>query len=171
MLNQLTSINEKLAAYRYPQIDMSIGIHSGEAVLGSVGSPGKYAESIVGTDVDLARQLQALCAQYGCPILVSKDTRNDAQSSHSWLPVDRLKIGDKAESMNIYTLTEAFREANKLDFSSTRLQQVLSLGFEQFQQESWQAAAESYGLAGQCVLSKLFRERCKRHLANKPEAK
>jgi adenylate cyclase len=171
MVNQLKSLNEKLFAHQYPQVDLSIGIHSGKAVLGTIGAPGKHAYSLIGTDVELARQLQTLCAQYGCPILFSENTLNDAQSSLSWLPVDRLKVGDKLDSMNVYTLTEAFRERNNLDISSISLQQELSLGFEQFQQGSWQAAAESYGFAGQCVLSNLFRERCKRFLANKQDPK
>jgi len=171
MVSQIKSINEKFTARQYPQVDLSIGIHSGNAVLGTVGSSGRYAYSVIGTDVDLAQQLQALCAQYGCPILFSQSTCNDAQPSLSWFPVDRLKVGVNLDSMNIYTLTDAFRETNNLNISSSSLQQTLSLGFELFQQESWQAAAESYGLAGQCVLSNLFSERCKRHLANKAEPK
>ncbi|MDC1286682.1 adenylate/guanylate cyclase domain-containing protein [Gammaproteobacteria bacterium] len=169
MVSQLKSINEKLTAHQYPQVDLSIGIHSGKAVLGTVGAPTKRGYSIIGADVDLTRQLQALCAQYGCPILFSESTCNDAPSSLSWLQVDRLKINGKRNSTNIYTLTEAFRETNNLDMSSSSLQQALALGFDLFQQESWHAAAESYGLVGQCVLSNLFRERCKRRLANKPE--
>lgn len=169
MVGRLNSINVKLSAQQYPQVDLSIGIHSGKAVLGRVGAPGKYTCSIIGTEVDLAWQLQALCAQYGCPMLFSENTCNDAQSSLSWLPVDRLKLDGKLSSTNIYTLTEAFCETNNLVISNTHLQKTLSLAFDLFQQESWQAAAESYGLVGQCVLSNLFSERCKRHLINKSE--
>jgi len=108
LCQQLPSINEKLAAHQYSQVDLSIGIHSGKAVLGNIGIPGRYDYGSIGADVDLARQLQVLCAQYDCPILLSESTRRGLQPTVSLSRVDELKISNNTDTFTVYTLNEPF---------------------------------------------------------------
>lgn len=57
-----------------PGLNAGIGIASGPAVVGCIGSGERMQYTVIGMTVNLASRLQALCKQFGCRILIADAT-------------------------------------------------------------------------------------------------
>jgi len=70
-----------------PQVEMGIGLHTGQVVVGNIGSPERMKYGVVGSHVNLTSRIQACTT--GGQILVSETTRQELGN--------KLKIGKQME--------------------------------------------------------------------------
>lgn len=83
----MDSINEQNRLEDLPEIEMGIGVHTGQVVVGNIGSPERMKYDVIGSQVNLTSRIQSCTT--GGQILVSETTRQE---------VDRiLKIGRRME--------------------------------------------------------------------------
>ncbi len=73
MQNAMAEVNRWNVAEGLPQVEMGIGIHSGEAVLGNIGSEMRAKYTAMGTTVNLASRVESYTV--GGQVLISDDTR------------------------------------------------------------------------------------------------
>jgi adenylate cyclase len=71
MLLALAELNVEFARQGRAPLAIGIGLHSGEAVIGHVGSPERHAYTAIGDTVNTAARLEGLCKELGYPILCS----------------------------------------------------------------------------------------------------
>ena len=74
MLRRIDVLNETLASELPAPLAIGIGIHSGEAIVGSMGPPKHPIISAIGDNVNIAARLEAHCKGYGVPLIVSEIT-------------------------------------------------------------------------------------------------
>jgi adenylate cyclase len=74
MLRALDDLNARRVAAGKSACRMGIGIHSGSAVVGSIGHPARLEFTIVGSSVNLASRVEALTRDLGRPLLVTAET-------------------------------------------------------------------------------------------------
>lgn len=79
MQRQMETVNEFNRSKGYPDIEMGIGIHTGEAVLGNIGSEQKTKYDIIGKNVNLASRIETYTV--GGQILISDETRKEVLDS------------------------------------------------------------------------------------------
>ena len=68
-------INEQNRQEDLPEIEMGIGLHTGQVVVGNIGSPERTKYGVVGKHVNLTSRIQAYTV--GGQILISETTRQD----------------------------------------------------------------------------------------------
>jgi PAS domain S-box-containing protein len=69
------AINEQNKQEDLPELEMGIGIHTGQVVLGNIGSPERMKYGVVGSHVNLTSRVQSFTT--GGQILISETTRQD----------------------------------------------------------------------------------------------
>jgi len=71
-------LNDEQAANERAPIQIGIGIHSGPAIVGSVGSPQQLEFTAIGNTANVASRLQGLAKTVGRPLLVTEAVRDRA---------------------------------------------------------------------------------------------
>ena len=71
MQRRMRAVNEWNVSQGYPEISMGIGIHTGEAILGNIGSMTRAKYDMIGRNVNLASRIQGYTR--GGQILVSDE--------------------------------------------------------------------------------------------------
>jgi adenylate cyclase len=83
ILAAMKELNADLATKRRAPIQIGIGIHSGPAIVGSIGSPQRLEFTAIGTTVNIASRMQDLTKVVGKPLVVTaavRDRSGDLQS-------------------------------------------------------------------------------------------
>lgn len=112
MAATLPRIEAALAAETEPQetsaepIGLGVGIHTGLACVGNMGSAQRFDYSIVGDAVNTAARLEPLTKAYGVPVLVSQEVA-EAAPGFAFATVDRLRLRGQARETRVLALLGA----------------------------------------------------------------
>lgn len=71
MQRALAELNAELAREGHAPLAIGIGLHSGEAVIGYIGSAERHAYTAIGDTVNAAARIEGLCKELGYPVLCS----------------------------------------------------------------------------------------------------
>jgi adenylate cyclase len=104
MLQRLKELNEELAAEKCPQIKIRIGIHTGRAVVGNVGSNHRFDYTAIGDTVNTASRMEGLNKEHGTEIIISDNVRSFLKDKGQWKPLGLVTVAGKSEATSIYTL-------------------------------------------------------------------
>jgi len=83
----MDSVNEQNRLENLPQIEMGIGVHTGQVVVGNIGSPERMKYDVIGSQVNLTSRIQSCTT--GGQILISETTRQEVGRT--------LKVGRQME--------------------------------------------------------------------------
>jgi len=67
-------VEQRFAGRDLPEFDIGIGVHSGEAVIGNIGSSVRMEYTAIGDTVNIASRLEGQTKETGAHILASRDT-------------------------------------------------------------------------------------------------
>jgi adenylate cyclase len=102
MVQKLPEINKVIEEMGLSPIRIGIGIHTGEAILGNIGSEKKLDYTVIGDTVNLASRLEGLTKTYSCDILVSEATYESIKGTVECSYVDKVKVKGKDIAVDIY---------------------------------------------------------------------
>ncbi|WP_299475301.1 adenylate/guanylate cyclase domain-containing protein [uncultured Roseibium sp.] len=134
-LPDLTGLQKNL-----PFLRQRIGIATGEAVIGSIGSEKTKNYTIMGDTVNLAARLEGANKVYGTQILVCQRTR-DTTSGIEFRPVDKIQVKGKSEPTNVYTPLGSSQEMPQ---DLKELQERSEDALSAFSQARWADARQAF---------------------------
>jgi adenylate cyclase len=87
-----------------PEINIRIGLATGEVVVGNIGSDTARSYTVMGDIVNLASRLESANKQYGTSIIISDVTMRMADIHVEAMELDRIIVKGKSEPVEIYEL-------------------------------------------------------------------
>lgn len=76
MQNAMTKVNEENGAVGLPELEMGIGLHDSDVIVGNLGSSKRLIYSVVGSGVNMASRIESYTV--GGQILISESMRKEA---------------------------------------------------------------------------------------------
>jgi adenylate cyclase len=100
----LRTLQAQWAAAGTPVFRTRIGLHTGEALVGNVGTRERFTYTAMGDTTNLASRLEGLNKQYGTQILASEAVRAAAGPDFEWRRLDRVAVVGRREETVVYEL-------------------------------------------------------------------
>lgn len=170
MMDRLKEVNAGFREKGLPEIDIGIGINTGDVIVGNMGTDVRFDYTAIGDAVNLASRLEGMTKIYRAHIIVSEFTErhflgvsqgSEEYSKIGFRELDLIKVKGKNKPVTIYELSLNMNRA-----LAERFGQALQLYREQRFREaldSFAALDDEY----QDRPSAVFMERC-RELINEP---
>ena len=100
----LAELNMHLQAEGLPQINIGIGINTGNALVGNMGSDQRFDYSVIGDAVNLASRLESSSKTLGKTIVIGEDTRHTIENVYPFDYIDSIMVKGKTEEIKVYTI-------------------------------------------------------------------
>ena len=101
-IEALKKLNRTLQEKDFPPIDIGIGLHTGKAIVGEMGSEGRSDYTVIGDTINLGSRIEGLCKTYGAKILISESTRAQLQERYRMREVDIVQVKGKNRAITIH---------------------------------------------------------------------
>ncbi|MEJ2044136.1 MAG: adenylate/guanylate cyclase domain-containing protein [Reinekea sp.] len=159
MKNALHKINQALQSEALPTIEIGIGLNTGRAVLGNIGSDRKLDYTVIGDAVNVASRMEGITKAYGETIVISENTWLAMTTPRPCLLLDFVRVKGKGEPVAVFAPLPD--EAEDPESFQTNVQMAnLSLrAFAYYQSQEWDIAEKLYQQIDAPKLRALFLSR------------
>lgn len=104
MQEELQKLCDKWIKENKPAIKMGIGIHTGEAILGNIGSEKRTEYTAIGDSVNVASRLEQATKILKTPILLSETTYLGCKDRFPFKDLGSMALPGRREQIRVYTL-------------------------------------------------------------------
>jgi class 3 adenylate cyclase len=101
---RLDELNQSSVAFRGYQVAQRMGLNSGEALVGNIGSRRRFNYSVMSDAVNVASRLEGANKYYGTTIVASETTVALTGSTFAWRELDAVRVQGRAAPVKIYEL-------------------------------------------------------------------
>jgi adenylate cyclase len=173
-LNMLARLGELQKDWRTrgkPVLEIGIGINTGIASVGNMGSTLRYGYTAMGDAVNLSSRLEGLNKEYGTRILISESTRKGlTDGQFAVREIDFIRVKGKHQPVTIFEVLSAPLE----DENAKELIELFERGREAYKGRDWSGAKAAFEKVLQRWPndgpSRVFLARCEEYLAEEPAA-
>jgi len=175
MMKHVRAMQKKWAAEGKPHLDIGIGLNTGVASVGNMGSALRYGYTALGDTVNLSSRLEGLNKDYGTHILVNETTYASVQGEgFLFRELDLIRVKGKFQPVVLYELIGREGEASVYgDAEALRTRVDLFVqARELYRKRQWEPAQRTF----QDILdkwpddgpSRTYWKRCQEYLFEEP---
>ncbi len=140
MLDALEQINDEFERDFGLRIRIGVGINTGDAIIGNLGSERRFHYAAVGDTVNLGARLESRTKAYGVSVIVSGATRDLLEPEFLCRHLDRLQVKGKSKPVEIHQLMTSNTAADQE--LARRFEAALALYFARRFEDARQSLGE-----------------------------
>ncbi|HET7107112.1 MAG TPA: adenylate/guanylate cyclase domain-containing protein [Candidatus Acidoferrum sp.] len=175
MMKTVRAMQKQWEAEGKPKLDIGIGLNSGPASVGNMGSALRYGYTALGDTVNLSSRLEGLNKEYGTHILVNESTYAAVKDAgFLFRELDIIRVKGKLQPVTIYELMGKVSELEqdpKFKELQVRLQDF-GAARQLYRQRHWEQAQHAFqeilNRAPDDGPSRMYWKRCQEYLFDEP---
>lgn len=168
MIVKLRELQAEYKAKGLPNIDIGIGLNTGDMSVGNMGSETVRSYTVMGDSVNLGSRLEGINKEYGTRIIVSEFTQREIQDSFVTREVDWVRVKGKLQPVRIFELICE----GKAPEQKNQLLQHFNAGFQLYHERKFTEAVtcfqEALKVDADDPVTQLYLERCEDYLKEPP---
>jgi len=162
MIKKLKELQKKWAEEKFPEINIGIGLNTGPAVIGNMGSYERFDYTAMGDTINLGSRLEGLTKAYGVCIIASESTKKAVKNKFIFRKLDLVRVKGKNKPITIYELVCKKGEEHDVDKIK-----AYEEGLKLYLDKKWDKAVKQFEKADDFA-AKEFIKRCKEFKKNLP---
>lgn len=147
------------------QLSVRIGINSGAAVVGNMGSQRRFDYTAMGDTVNLASRLEGACKYYKVPILVGEETFRKVKDNILCREVDLIQVVGRKKPTHVF---EVVGEKGKVSASEIEKISNFEKALEVYRKGKWGRAFTLFRAIEDDMLTEVYVKRCQRFIESGP---
>jgi adenylate cyclase len=147
MMSHVQALQKKWESEGKPHLEIGIGLNTGVASVGNMGSSLRYGYTALGDAVNLTSRLEGMNKEYGTSILVSESCYEAAKSAgFIFRELDLIRVKGKLQPVTIYELVAHSSEpaANGTAADSRERLERFAEARDLYRQREWGAAQTAF---------------------------
>jgi adenylate cyclase len=105
--NRLEELNRTSKTFQGVTLTHRIGLNSGEALVGNIGSRRRFNYTVMSDAVNLASRLEGANKYFGTSIIASEMTVKLTGSLFAWREIDEIRVKGRVQPVKIFELLDA----------------------------------------------------------------
>lgn len=138
---RMQGINDKLQNEGFPPLSMRIGLHSGEAIVGNMGSTQRFDYTIVGDNVNLASRLEGVNKHFGTGIILSENTYQLAKEQIEARELDLIAVPGREKPVRVFQL---LGEKDKITENDKKVKALFEDGLKSYRIGKFKEAKKTF---------------------------
>jgi two-component system sensor histidine kinase ChiS len=92
-----------------PKLRLGIGLHYGEAMIGTLGDADRFAPTVVSDTVNVASRLETMTRRFGARVLLTEETLQamEAASRHSFRYIGTFRVKGRQKALRVHEALDA----------------------------------------------------------------
>ncbi|SEO04157.1 adenylate/guanylate cyclase domain-containing protein [Bradyrhizobium sp. OK095] len=163
---KLAELNASSAAFAGRGLSHRIGLNSGEAVVGNIGSRRRFNYTVMSDTVNVASRLEGANKYYGTAIMASETTMAQSGGTFAWRELDAIRVMGRCEAIKVF---EPLADKSAGSTEQTKVAAAYAVGLAYWRAREFAKAADAFdGIAKIDPASSMFAKRAKALAANPP---
>jgi adenylate cyclase len=149
-----------------PPIQHRIGLNTGEALIGNIGSRRRFNYTAFGDNVNLASRLEQLNSSFGTSILATEAVARATGTTFVWREIDTIRVRGRSAPVTVFEPLARRGEESQVQRERAR---AYSEGLQAWRGHDFIRAETAFSRFPDDLPAALFRKRCRALLDNPPD--